>query len=127
MKRALEADGEKLRQLTGEDHGPKFIVELTLEEQINDLSDRMAEIRDGDKVNPRAWRTLLIYVPHWLLKERVSSRRNGVDEIVKLRAMLARWLRIAESHNFRDSTQLNLGVHPLTDETRTMLARSDDE
>jgi hypothetical protein len=25
MQRALEADGEKLRQLTGEDHGPYFI------------------------------------------------------------------------------------------------------
>lgn len=25
MQRALEADGEKLRQLTGEDHGPVFI------------------------------------------------------------------------------------------------------
>lgn len=24
MQRALEADGEKLRQLTGEDHGPHF-------------------------------------------------------------------------------------------------------
>lgn len=24
MMRALEADGEKLRQLTGEDHGPQF-------------------------------------------------------------------------------------------------------
>lgn len=27
MQRALEADGEKLRQLTGEDHGPYFISE----------------------------------------------------------------------------------------------------
>jgi hypothetical protein len=26
MKRALEADGEKLRQLTGEDHGPEFWI-----------------------------------------------------------------------------------------------------
>jgi hypothetical protein len=26
MKRALEADGKKLRQLTGEDHGP-FVIE----------------------------------------------------------------------------------------------------
>lgn len=26
MQRALEADGEKLRQLTGEDHGPKFLI-----------------------------------------------------------------------------------------------------
>lgn len=25
MRRALEADGEKLRQLTGEDHGPYFV------------------------------------------------------------------------------------------------------
>ena len=25
MQKALEADGEKLRQLTGEDHGPIFI------------------------------------------------------------------------------------------------------
>lgn len=24
MKKALEADGEKLRQMTGEDHGPVF-------------------------------------------------------------------------------------------------------
>lgn len=24
MQKALEADGEKLRQLTGEDHGPEF-------------------------------------------------------------------------------------------------------
>lgn len=24
MQKALEADGEKLRQLTGEDHGPQF-------------------------------------------------------------------------------------------------------
>lgn len=27
MMRALEADGEKLRQLTGEDHGPIFVPE----------------------------------------------------------------------------------------------------
>ena len=27
MQRALELDGEKLRQLTGEDHGPIFIYE----------------------------------------------------------------------------------------------------
>lgn len=27
MRRALIADGEKLRQLTGEDHGPDFIDE----------------------------------------------------------------------------------------------------
>jgi hypothetical protein len=27
MQRALEADGEKLRQLTGEDHGPWFITD----------------------------------------------------------------------------------------------------
>jgi hypothetical protein len=27
MQRALEADGEKLRQLTGEDHGPYFLGE----------------------------------------------------------------------------------------------------
>lgn len=27
MQQALEADGEKLRQLTGEDHGPHFIAE----------------------------------------------------------------------------------------------------
>ena len=26
MKKALEADGEKLRQLTGEDHGPWEVV-----------------------------------------------------------------------------------------------------
>lgn len=29
MQRALEADGEKLRQLTGEDHGPYFLGEDT--------------------------------------------------------------------------------------------------
>jgi hypothetical protein len=29
MQRALEADGEKLRQLTGEDHGPYFIADET--------------------------------------------------------------------------------------------------
>lgn len=27
MQKALEADGEKLRQLTGEDHGPRWSVE----------------------------------------------------------------------------------------------------
>jgi hypothetical protein len=27
MQRALEADGEKLRQLTGEDHGPVFLAD----------------------------------------------------------------------------------------------------
>jgi hypothetical protein len=27
MQKALEADGEKLRQLTGKDHGPRFISE----------------------------------------------------------------------------------------------------
>lgn len=27
MMQALEADGEKLRQLTGEDHGPFFVCE----------------------------------------------------------------------------------------------------
>jgi hypothetical protein len=30
MERALEADGEKLRQLTGEDHGPVFLREMTM-------------------------------------------------------------------------------------------------
>ncbi len=29
MQRALEADGEKLRQLTGEDHGPYFLGDDT--------------------------------------------------------------------------------------------------
>ncbi len=28
MMQALEADGEKLRQLTGEDHGPVFLSDL---------------------------------------------------------------------------------------------------
>ena len=28
MQKALEADGEKLRQLTGENHGPKFPPEV---------------------------------------------------------------------------------------------------
>ncbi len=28
MMKALEADGEKLRQLTGEDHGPHFLPEV---------------------------------------------------------------------------------------------------
>lgn len=27
MMKALEADGEKLRQLTGEDHGPQFFAD----------------------------------------------------------------------------------------------------
>ncbi len=31
MMKALEADGEKLRQLTGEDHGPVFLPELGCE------------------------------------------------------------------------------------------------
>jgi hypothetical protein len=30
MQRALEADGEKLRQLTGEDHGPYFFDDVTV-------------------------------------------------------------------------------------------------
>lgn len=30
MQRALEADGEKLRQLTGEDHGPYFLDDVTV-------------------------------------------------------------------------------------------------
>ncbi len=29
MERALELDGEKLRQLTGEDHGPYFVADET--------------------------------------------------------------------------------------------------
>ena len=29
MQRALEQDGEKLRQLTGEDHGPVFVHDAT--------------------------------------------------------------------------------------------------
>ena len=32
MRKALEADGEKLRQLTGEDHGPYFWENNTKEE-----------------------------------------------------------------------------------------------
>lgn len=32
LMRALEADGEKLRQLTGRDHGPWFDTEPTDEE-----------------------------------------------------------------------------------------------
>jgi len=31
MMRALEADGEKLRALTGEDHGPHFPAEILAE------------------------------------------------------------------------------------------------
>jgi hypothetical protein len=30
MRAALEADGKKLRELTGEDHGPVFLVDLKL-------------------------------------------------------------------------------------------------
>lgn len=33
MMKALEADGEKLRQLTGEDHGPIFLAD---EDEISD-------------------------------------------------------------------------------------------
>lgn len=33
MRRALEADGEKLRQLTGQDHGPYFGVGGCLDEE----------------------------------------------------------------------------------------------
>jgi rubrerythrin len=32
MQRALEADGEKLRQLTGEDHGPHSLVMIRCRE-----------------------------------------------------------------------------------------------
>lgn len=38
MQMALEADGEKLRQLTGEDHGPYFVEESEICIQTSDKS-----------------------------------------------------------------------------------------
>lgn len=34
MQEALEADGKKLRELTGEDHGPYFILEKKMADDI---------------------------------------------------------------------------------------------
>ncbi len=45
---------------------------MTLEEQINELVDVLAAI-PNEKVNPPAWRRLLIYVPHWLILERAKA------------------------------------------------------
>lgn len=45
MRKALEADGEKLRQLTGTDHGPYFINEENIMKRISrdDLGLRLAK------------------------------------------------------------------------------------
>lgn len=39
MMSALELDGEKLRQLTGEDHGPQFIVDALAAHLVHDGCD----------------------------------------------------------------------------------------
>lgn len=45
--KALEADGEMLRQLTGEDHGPYFFI---LEDEIEATSDVLANERPGGEL-----------------------------------------------------------------------------
>lgn len=53
MMKALEADGEKLRQLTGEDHGPVFIHDLLEFDDAGAKDDHPAKgVTVGDI---RAW------------------------------------------------------------------------
>ena len=74
MQKALEADGEKLRQLTGEDHGPEFEdydgcwncggegVVYCCEDEIGcvdpesgcDLCERRCEVCNPRKPSPQA-------------------------------------------------------------------------
>jgi transcription initiation factor TFIID subunit TAF12 len=50
MQAALEADGEKLRQLPGKDHGPLFLLDTVTREQVySNLDDAVAngyDVRD---------------------------------------------------------------------------------
>jgi hypothetical protein len=48
MQQALEADGEKLRQLTGADHGPVF----------EDYADPTTEMLDGDPLFEAIWQAI---------------------------------------------------------------------
>lgn len=50
MQKALEADGEKLRQLAGEDHGPRFQCERCKEWEQMGLS-RYCPSCDADNLD----------------------------------------------------------------------------
>jgi hypothetical protein len=43
-------------------------------------------------------------------------------EIARLRAMLARCLKVADSGSWRDSANLSVGAHPVWDDVRETLA-----
>jgi hypothetical protein len=53
------------------------------------------------------------------LTDRLAERSAELD---RFRALLGRWLRLAESKRYRDHAHLNLDAHPLADETRGVLA-----
>ena len=41
MQRALEADGEKLRQMTGADHGPWFVLEDDAQDWLREMESSL--------------------------------------------------------------------------------------
>lgn len=49
---------------------------MTLEEHIGEIVDKLAAIPD-EKVNPDMWRQLLIYIPAWLVAERVKKDKDA--------------------------------------------------
>lgn len=68
MQKALEADGEKLRQLTGKDHGPFYIDE--------DRAARMAEIRERtENATPGPWTVDLNVLSIWCENPKGGERK----------------------------------------------------
>lgn len=74
MQRALEADGEKLRQLTGEDHGPwpRKASMSTWDDEPNDYVHAMAEI----------WRLRAALEPFSQMAGELFARNKNEDEIL---------------------------------------------
>lgn len=80
MQRALEADGEKLLTLTGQDHGPEFWREggiMTSEVDEDLMLDNMQHCYGGDTLGFR------VSVEHYrYLVEQIVSLRQHVKRII---------------------------------------------
>ena len=77
MQRALEADGEKLRQLTGEDHGPFDVAELP-----NSSECRCG--RCGNPIPKRSFRN-----PAWERCLRCIADESNEQDMLALRRKVA--------------------------------------
>ena len=52
----------------------------------------------------------------------LEQQQAGVG---RMRELLERWLRLADSGHFRDGAELSLAAHPVADDTRTALQEGD--